>query len=227
MQFKYYFSHLSIKEKVLAFLIIPLLLFLLFSIIEESFLSQNNINMQKQIKVVKSAIKKLKFNISKPNNISTIKFIENIATHFKIQISSIKINKSYFDIKTMGNYQSSINFLIYIEQNMKTKSLQIYKDGTNTIMQGKFKINKLSNIDDLTPVKNIPNPFIQIKQRTTVAQNSPLKLVAIFDQTVCINDKWYKKNDIVDKYTIKEIFTNHIELTKNHKIIKLEIYKNE
>ncbi len=205
----------------------PLLLFLLFSIIEEFFLNQNNINTQKQIKVVKSAIKKLKFNVSKPNNISTIKLLENIANHFQIQISSIKINKSYFDIKTVGNYQNSMNFLIYIEQNMKTNSLQIYKDGTNTIMQGNFKINKLSNIDDLTPVKNIPNPFIQIKHRTTATQNNILKLVAIFDQFVCINDKWYTKDDIVDKYTIKEIFINYIELSKNHKIIKLEIYKNE
>ncbi len=227
MKIKYYFNHLLIKEKILSFLLIPLILFLLFSIFKQSFLDDNIKIKQKQIKLLKSKVKKLKVNIFKPNNISTIKFIENIATNFNIQISSIKINKLFFDIKTIGNYQNSINFLIYLEQNMETISLQIHKDKLDIIIQGSFRIFNLSRINKLKIIDNIPNPFIQIKHRKTAPHNNPLQLIAIFDKTVCINDSWYNKGDIVGKYKLTNIFINHIELTKNDKILKLEVYKNE
>ncbi len=227
MKFKYYFNYLSLKERVLSFLLIPLILFLLFSLTQRLFLNDYIKIKQKQIKLIKSQIKKSKSNIFKPNDIVTIQFIENIANISNIQILSIEINKSSFNLKTLGNYQNSINFLIYLEQNMETTALKIYNEEPNTIIQGTFKIHTLLTIDNLNIMENIPNPFIQIKHRTKILNNNILQLMAIFDKEVCINNKWYNKGDIIGKYKIVSIFTNHIELIKNGVILKLEVYKNE
>jgi len=227
LKFKYYFNYLSLREKILAFLTIPLLLFLLFSVIEKPFLREDKFNITNQIKIINLKIQKIESSIVKPNNILAIKLLEDIAEYFKVQILDIKINRSYFDIKLIGIYQNIMNFLIYIELNMETKSLQIFHDGNNTILHGKFNSITLEKIDNLITVKNIPNPFIKTRSFNKVKKNNRLKLVAIFDKLVCINDKWYKKDDKINKYTIKNIFINHIELIKNNKIIRLEIYKDE
>ncbi len=194
--------------------------------IDKFFIIDNNEERQKQIQVYKKAIKKLKIKKIKQNNILIIKHIEDTAKFFKIQVLKIKINKSFFDIETIGQYKNTINFLIYLEKNMQIKSLQIYKENKNFILQGVFKFKILHKKQKMNTIDNMPNPFNKIKRkakRKIKPQKKKLKLVAIFDQEICLNDKWYKKGEKIGKYKIKNIFKDYVELEEKNKIIKVKI----
>ena len=226
MKFKYYFNNLPLRDKVLSFILIPLILSLLFIAIEKKLFKEKLLNINNQILVYEKAIKKLKNKKFKLDKIKSIQYIEETAKFFNVKIPNIKIDKSYFSIIYTGNYQNIINFLNTIEKSMKIKSLQILKSKEYITLEGVFEVKQLF-VKNKEQIKDIPNPFDKIKEKNNFIKKEKLKLLAIIGENVCINDKWYLKNEKVGKYKIKSIFRNYIELQSKEKIVKLRILKNE
>ena len=226
MRFKYYFNNLSSRDKIFSFLLVPLILFFIFNFIDTHFLKDTHHKVKQQILAYTKSIKELKQSKHTTSNIKTIRHIEKLATTMNIKIINIKVDKSSFHIKTVGNYKNSIQFIVNLENNMKIKSLQILTSTDKQItINGIFKIytNKINN--NLVSIKDIPNPFIS--KKSIIKKNNSLKLIAIFNEEVCINNKWYKYGDKVGKYKLKGIFKNHIELASNNSTIKLKVYQDD
>ncbi len=226
MHFKYYFNHLSNREKVIFFMTVPLILFLLFTFIDKYFIN-NKKDINKQIKTVKKLIKNNKQKKIKPSNIFIIKSIEKIAKHFEIQILNININQKDFELVTTGKYSNTINFINSLEQNMKIKVFKLkYKDDM-ALLESKWKMGNIFVQESIKTIDNIPNPFIQTRNYINHSnQNTTLILEAIVDTMVCINSQWYNKDDEIQGYKIVEILKNNIILQKGTKIIKLKIHND-
>ncbi len=221
MRFKYYFNNLSSRDKIFSFFLVPLILFFIFDFINTSFVQDSQNNIKQKIQVYTKSIKGLKQIKYTISDIKTIRYIEKLATTIGIKIINIKLDKSSFHIKTVGNYQNSIQFIINIENSMKIKSLQV---STNTnkqiVINSTFKMYGKNLNTQIQQVNNLPNPFNSKRVYTT---NNKLTLIAIFNDDVCINDTWYKLGEKIGKYKLQKIFKNHIELSLNDKITKLHI----
>ena len=217
MQFKYYFNTLPLKDKILLYLLVPIILGFCLFLFEKYFLPDVKIENKQST----CNIKRVKIDI---DNIQAIKYIEDVASQFEINIVTLKINKRLFKIKINGSYQNSMNFIYNLEYSMKIKSLKIIKTLDGIILtEGIFVIKRIAN-NSLYNLEKIPNPFNKIK---SYIKNSTLRLTAIIGRNICINGKWYQKNSIIGKYKIKTIHSNYVELENNNKTIKLEINKDD
>jgi len=225
LRFKYYFNNLKQKDKILAFLLVPLILVFAFFKIEEYFIPHNKKHIDDKIKIIKLAIKNLKYKKNEISNIKTIKYIEDVADYLQIKVVHIKVDKKSFDIHTIGSYNNTINFISNLENSMKIISLKINKDDNQSIfMQGVFAVKNLNVKTNIKLLENLPNPFYEKRK---YSHNKELNLVAIIGNEVCINDKWYVKNNLIGKYKLKTIFKDYVELDYKNKIIKLRISKND
>jgi hypothetical protein len=233
LNFKYYFDNLSFKDKSLLFLIVPLVLFFINSFIVDYFVQEKIKNQQKHIKSIQQSIKNLKYTKKEYSNIASITFIENSTKHFNINILNIDIEKNIFTIKTTGTYQNSVNLFLFLEKFIWFNAFDIYKNSKNIIMVLTFKVLNIPNKIENTYIKKVPNPFIFTKKYTkiyTKDTNKPtnkFNLSAIMGDLVQINKRWYQIGDIVQDYTIKDIFLNYIVLKNKKKTLNIRMYKNE
>ena len=225
MRLKYYFNNLSARDKIFLSLLVPLLLLFIFNFIDTYLLQDTNHKVKEQIKTYTKSIKKLKQTKHTTSDIKTIRYIEKLAINMSIKIINVKLDKSSFHIKAVGNYQNSVQFIVNLENNMKIKSLQLFiNTNKQIVIDGIFKIYKSQINNQLVSIQNIPNPFTS---KRSIIRSNELKLIAIFNKEVCINNKWYKYGDKVGKYKLQGIFKNHIELAINNNIIKLKVYKDD
>jgi hypothetical protein len=225
LNFSYFFNALSKKDKILSFLLVPLVLFLIFFICKTYCISNNNQDINKQIYILEKAIKKLKYKDRKLNYISYLKYIEKVAKDLEIKVINIEIDKYIFDIQVTGKYTNTINFISTLEERMKVRLLSINKEKQHNILSHiSLKIQNYKNKYFLISVDNLPNPFNLKKQ---YSQDNTLKLIAIVDKDIYINNKWYKKGQKIGKYKIKYIDKTYILITNKNKTIKLELPKDD
>jgi len=208
---------------------VPLILFLIFYTINTYIIQNKHNNMAKQINIYKKSIIMLKNKHHKINNIKIIKYIEQLATAFNITILNINIVNSSFNIQFQGKYKDVIQFLVNIENNMQITFLDICTTTeSKTKIDGIFKIYSTKLSQKFININNIPNPFH--KKRTFQYINNDtitLKLIAIFNKDVCINDKWYSSGDTIGKYKLEKIFKDYVILTYKKKTTILRILQDD
>jgi hypothetical protein len=221
---------LPTKDKVLLFLIVPLVLFSINFFVFDLFIKDKFKEKLNKIKNIKQTINLL-HNKTNYTNIAKIDFIEKIAKKFNTNIVSIKIDEDIFTTVTTSAYQNNINLLLFLEQFILIDSFEISSNEKNTTMLLKFTIFKVVNKPKIPDIKNIINPFVKRRYGKTDTNNRynnnkyyNLKLTAIIENMVKINNRWYKKGDDIDNFYIKDIFLKYVLLQKNGKIVKLRIY---
>ena len=225
LNFKLLFNNLTNKDKILTFLLVPTLLYLVFVVINNSFVNTPiHSNNSEEIKQITKSIKQLS---KKPtiNHITLIKHIENISLNINVKIVNLKISNKLFEIQATGNFQNIINFIYNLEKDMTLTSLQLIKSNDKSIlMNSSFKLFKSSLNTQIQNVENLANPFIGIREYNFYKQR---QLNAIVGQNVSIDDKWYIKNDMIGKYKLTKITTQYVILKYKNNKIKLELLKDD
>ncbi len=89
-------------------------------------------------------------------------------------------------------------------------------------------------------INQIPDPFIYERKIKKIAKNAKasknaskkevkkeLKLLAIFNNKVKINDKWYRLHQKIGEYRISKIANGYVILANRYKKIKLALRKRD
>jgi hypothetical protein len=217
--FEYYFNKLSKREKILSFLLIPLILFFIYIEFDKYVLSVNKKNIDNKIKILKK-INSQSQKQTKLNQLDIVQFIEQIASKFNIKIINLDINRKIFTIDGFGNYLNVINFISNLEQNMKIVTLSLSRNNKKIQFNISLKSRKIKNKSNIIVLNNLPNPFYKKKKHTI---SNKLILSAIIGNNICINNKWYTKNDKIGKYKIVDINKYSVKLKYKKQNILLKL----
>ncbi len=214
------------QKQVLLILTIPLLLFLIYNVASEQYdkyIKNKNFTQNKNIK---DAIRILKSNKVKIDDISIIKYIDKYSNKFNVMILDTKFSNKLVSVKLTGKYQDILNFILTIEENIQIKKLILLKSDKNIICHFEGKVIDIKENTILQYDNNIPNPFTDIKYRIN-SNNLNLALTAILGDEVCINNKWYKEGQTIKKYKIIKIYLDYVKLSSKDKVIEVRIQEDD
>jgi len=226
LNFKYYFNDLSKREQILSFLLVPLILSFVYFTFDKYILTKNKQNIINKTIILQNKLKDLS-QIQQPtklNHLDIIRHIETLASQLNINISNLNINQKIFGIEALGAYYDVMDFISNLEQNMKIVNFTLSLYGKQIKIKISLEPQYLSNLDSLILLDNIPNPFHTKKTRSSRIK---LKLSAIIGQNICINHKWYSKDDNVGKYKIVGIDDGIVKLLFKDKIIMLRLENDQ
>jgi len=212
---------LKFKDQVLAIIIIPLILFVIFTMLSQYYTQHiQDINFDKN-KNIKDSINKLKVKKEKIDNINIIKYMDKQSEKFNIKVLDIKFNNKKINLKAIGKYKDILNFIIYIENNIQIKQLSLIKNDNNIALQFEGKVINIQEHENIKYNNTLANPFISMKNKKI---NNSLNLTAIFGNEICINEKWYTVGQKVNKYKIIRIESDYVELSSKNKktIVRIE-----
>ncbi|MGB5920457.1 hypothetical protein [Arcobacter sp.] len=223
--------HLFFNTKYKAlFYLIPLLF---MTSITYSFYSFNKINKYESTK---------KINIVKKEKVirlfDFIFDLEQEIKHKKLNVKNIKITPKKVFLKIEDDFLKSLNTVDYIEKyssKIVIKKLSFKALNDNKIdLYIEIGLNK-SNIfykkSISQEIKNIvlfQNNTINSKE-VLVKENikEDIKIDAIINNTVLVNDKWYKIGEKINDEKVISIKNDFIEVKKNNHKTKIWIYQNE
>ncbi len=212
---------MKFKDQVLAIIIIPLILFVIFTMLSQYYTQHiQDINFAKN-KNIKDSINKLKVKKEKIDNINIIKYMDKQSEKFNIKVLDIKFNNKKINLKAIGKYKDILNFIIYIENNIQIKQLSLIKNDNNIALQFEGKVINIQEHENIKYNNTLANPFISMKNKKI---NNSLNLTAIFGNEICINEKWYTVGQKVNKYKIIRIESDYVELSSKNKktIVRIE-----
>jgi len=176
-------------------------------------------------------LKQLKTKIVKKENLVVTKLLIDKSSHYDILILSSKNSKNQIELNIEGKFFDIFNFLNFIKNHFIINNLSLQKEKSYIVCIIKLNTKYLYNQNIQTStLDNIPNPFINYKTKIKnkvekIKQDGTLKLFAIIDKNILINNSWCKLNDIVGNYKIIEISLNEVKLlnqeTKEKRSLKV------
>jgi len=127
-----------------------------------------------------------------------------------------------------------IILLLIISFNLSANELQWVDEQINAIKPPRTGVNKSKinttkdpfiflkedetkneeNTSTLTPTTI--NTKVLLSKKRTIKKRASIDLMAIFNKSALINNKWYKLGDKIDKYTISEIKQTTVVLKGKH-----------
>lgn len=150
------------------------------------------------------------------SSIDLISKIETYANLNKVDITSIDIKNKTISLNFISNLKKINEFILFIE-NLDTNSNIDF-----------FELTKTKNNYFQCEVKiDFHKTFIKTLKSIKKTQNlkvSKLKLDAIIDKYVFINDKWREVGQNFDSYKIIDIQKNSVTLIKDEKEINIKVY---
>lgn len=150
------------------------------------------------------------------SSIDLISKIETYANLNKFDISSIDIKNKTISLNFISNLKKINEFILFIE-NLDTNSNIDF-----------FELTKTKNNYFQCEVKiDFHKTFIKTLKSIKKTENlkvSKLKLDAIIDKYVFINDKWREVGQNFDSYKIIDIQKNSVTLIKDEKEINIKVY---
>jgi hypothetical protein len=167
----------------------------------------------------KKTIQELKENMIKKDSFYIVNQLEKEASLLNIDLKDIKLQKPKLILQFLSNYNNSLLFLRYLELHYKIDSFTIKKDGKlfdiNIAIFTTYLFNQNYKLDN---TKDILNPYINYKDlHTKKIQKPDIKIIAILDNEVLIDKKWYKLNDIINGYKIIKITDDSIQISDKTK----------
>ena len=231
MNLKINFLKLSLIQKIELYIIVVIFYVLAIYIYNEFFIHNNTIKTTS--KISSSSINKvqnLKSKVTQKNSTYLFKLIEQKSETLDCFIYDIKIQEQTMKLSIKGKLNNIINFLNYLQNHFIIQQFELIYE-KNTL----FSTITLDTLYFYNPHKiynkitNIPNPFINISKNYNIKIekiDAILKIDAIVDSNIFINNKWYKQNDIVDGKKILSVELNRVELIdiKTSKKIYIKVY---
>ena len=231
MNLKSSFQKLSLLQKVKLYIVVIIFYILIFYIYDKFYNKNKTIKTTSKISTESiDKIKSLKSKITTKTTNHIVKLIEQRSYKLNCFISDIKIKKNNINLTIEGNIYNIINFLNYLQNHfiIEQFNLEYQKDILSSTISLNTKYfynpNKIYN-----KITNLPNPFINIKNETFRKIEKfikPLKVDAIVDSNIFINNKWYKLNDIIDGKRIISIKLNIVKFIdiKTSKVTYIKVY---
>ena len=231
MNLKSSFQKLSLLQKVKLYIVVIIFYILIFYIYDKFYNKNKTIKTTSKISTESiDKIKSLKSKITTKTTNHIVKLIEQRSDKLNCFISDIKIKKNNINLTIEGNIYNIINFLNYLQNHfiIEQFNLEYQKDILSSTISLNTKYfynpNKIYN-----KITNLPNPFINIKNETFRKIEKfikPLKVDAIVDSNIFINNKWYKLNDIIDGKRIISIKLNIVKFIdiKTSKVTYIKVY---
>lgn len=202
------FNNASLRVKIQLY-ILPLLLVYLMSFY---------LNTKAPAKLIKNVdYESMQMNKSM---LSITKEFEKFCEKKSIQIKYIKYENKTIYLKGHASFSNIKKLISYIDgfnSFSKINSLDFFKEGSKYRFSLKVDFDKfyLKNTE-----KN------KIKEGPSNKQRN-LKVKAIIDNHVLINNRWLNKNESINGHRILEIKANKVLLEKNGKKLYLKVYENE
>jgi hypothetical protein len=167
--------------------------------------------------------------------IHIINRIENISKRYQLNITNIQSRGNNILLYCSGNFNDIVSFLDFVRLQFDITTLKIYSKDSIVYLEIKFnKVLISNNINRNNTIKKISNPFIYHQNKKNISKqpqpiHQKLKLNAIINNEVIINNKWYKQNDKIYNFVLIKIQQNYVILQdqKTKKQIILEIYQND
>jgi hypothetical protein len=237
MNLKINFLKLTLFQKIELYLIVVIFYILIIYFYNE-FLVQNK-TIIRTSKINASSVNKAKnlnSNITKKNNTYIFKLVEQKSETLNCFIYDIKFQKKSINISIKGKLINIINFLNYLQNHFIIEQYELIYEKNTLFSTITFDTTYLYNPNKIyNELISIPNPFINIsknnnleivKKDKILKTNSVLKIDAIVDSNIFINNKWYKINDIIDGKKVLSIKLNSVDLVdiKTSKKINLKVY---
>lgn len=223
------FEKLSLRDKILLYIIVVIGFGFLFVVLED-FLFKEDKNTKLQHNKHLS-IRSLSNKIIIKNNKSILEYIEKELAKSDIFIDSIKSTKQIISLTISGDFQIVITALQELDYHLIIEEFFLNKSelDNNRVQVRVVFLNHyfLNQNKKLNGVKNIITFFEN--NRTKIIpkiQTQPIVIDAIIDDEVFIESEWYKKKDSYLDYKIVEIEKDFIKLlhirTTKTKIIRLQ-----
>ncbi|WP_143145179.1 hypothetical protein [Arcobacter sp. LA11] len=204
------FNKQSIKTKI-ELIVFPLIIFILVVVLNNAnnMVSPRNNNLE--VNILDSVTMKSKM-------VDILSDFENFLKEKDIELNKISNSKESLQIEINTNLRNQLLFIKFVEDyNSFSKIKYIKKE---------FDILKVEIIFDKLYVKesfDLDSNLIEVQNNI----NTNLKLFAIIDDTVLINNIWLKKGDNIDTFKLLEIDINSVYLNNGLRTIELKIVKNE
>jgi len=208
------FENLTLVQKVQLYLLVPMLFWLLFFGIETVF-SQPRVGI---ISPKSNFITIEKNKLETTTSSKIVRFIENKIELYKVTLHNIDIKKRLISIRVSGKAKDILSFLQKMQIHLDLISFELLQEKEDLVfhlvVDSEYFFNKellSKEFFSHTKAQKIKKPHI--------------KLEAIVDNEVLINDIWYKKGASYKSYQIINIEKNFITLkdTQSQKSFKVDL----
>ena len=213
------FENYSLKEQVLLYfsvLLFSILVFILYG------------NWQKSLYIIKSKdtvtlAKEVVAKKEKLSDVELLKYFNKNIELFNITLQEINISQKRTTLKAIGRYSPIINFLRVLSHNFKIEQFSIENNVGKVFISLELNTSRFFKSGQKNLIsKKFVNPFLyEIADKTK--KSSPFIINAIIDTEVLINNRWYKKDEIINNYKILEIKKDALilmDLEHNSKIFR-------
>jgi len=143
-------------------------------------------------------------NIKKLTDSEFLVYVNTNIQKYQIFLREIKITQNTIDIKVDGSFNNVINFLSNVSQNFSINQFEISKkdDSIHLTLRlsKKFSISKT----EYKELEKIANPFVSTEVSHASTQSN-IKIDAIIDLEILVNNNWYKKDDMINEFKIIEV----------------------
>jgi len=224
------FVKLNFFQKVEVYFLVIFFYGLIYYYIPDNIIKKDIDKSISKNEVIFKDIKILKSKITIKNNLILLKLLIDKSNNYNIFIVSSKNQKNKISLNIKGKFIDTINYINFIKTHFILDSLSFKYDKdilySDITLDTKYFYNSDKKIYKL---ENIVNPFVNIKRYKNkivdTSDNKKLKLNAIIDTNVLINQKWYKLYDKIKNYKIIKIGQNKVELKdlKTNKILILRV----
>ena len=216
------FENLKLREKVFLYLIVLIVSVLIYIFYDKYF----NVLLPSPLEHKSYTILDNNLNSNKKVEKSDVQILEHLNKNAKVKsltITDINILKRDISLKLIGGFENQIEFLSLVESNFEIKSFDMSynKNIELSLIIGKQYFKDKGDKKSLPP--KLSNPFYL---KNVVVIPHDIRVDAIIKDEVLVDNIWYKKNDIIKRYKLLNIFPSYIvllDIQTQEKIIK-DIY---
>lgn len=141
------------------------------------------------------------------------------------------LERKNIEVESISNTKNSIDFILDINEKKLFEFLEYIENYNNYSKIENLELNE----NQLSISVSFKNFYVKEKiklfekvEQITVVENKEFKLLAIIDESVFINNKWFEIGDKIDSFhRLESIKKNSVIITNGSKSLKLELFKNE
>ena len=216
------FENLELREKIFLYLIV-LIVSVLIYIFYDRYLHSFSPSPIENRSPLPLSVNSNNIKIVEKSDVEILEYLNKNTRIKNLTITDINILKRDISLKLIGGFENQIEFLSLVESNFEIKSFDMSynKNIELSLIIGKQYFKDKGDKKSLPP--KLSNPFYL---KNVVVIPHDIRVDAIIKDEVLVDNIWYKKNDIIKRYKLLNIFPNYIvllDIQTQEKIIK-DIY---
>lgn len=217
MHFKEYIQNLNRFQQFQIYTIITVLFYFIYTAL---FLGKYDIskNIDPNISNIKNNIKTIRSQIKTPNTISVLKDMEIEAKRYSdLKLLDFNIQKNSINIKGSSKLSSLLNYINYCENYSPSSRIDslFIKPSKKDIFDFTINIKFIKRYKKTQSVKEQELLKTKITQLTNAKDKADIKLQAIVNEQIVINNSFYLLGDTINGYMIDKISDNSVHLKKD------------